>query len=193
MDRLAAGQQKKGTEDGGEGKRGGGEDGRRIAVVGKISGDRRTNQETKSERHTDKGEGAGTLLGLGHVTDVSLGDAEVTGGRAVDGASEKKHPDVRGECEQQEAGEGSGLADEQQRAAAHAIGELAEDGSRDQLADSINRDELTDRGRRCAEALGIERQQRQNDGEAENVDHDDEEDGQERRSESAGGLGLDSA
>ncbi|OGR73373.1 MAG: hypothetical protein A2X40_00105 [Elusimicrobia bacterium GWC2_65_9] len=74
------------------------------------------------------------MLGLGHVRDVGLRQREVAGGDAVDEPREEDQRQGARPAENKEAREGAELADDQQRPAAVAVGELAQDGPGDQLA-----------------------------------------------------------
>jgi hypothetical protein len=60
---------------------------------------------------------------------MSLGDGQVAGGCAVDHAGEEDHPQAVGEGQYQEADERADLAEDQQRLAAEAVGQLPEDGA----------------------------------------------------------------
>ena len=150
-------------------------------VGGQVAGRAGADEEADAEGDADHGEGAGAFLRRGDVGDVRLRDREVAGGEAVDDAGEEDDGQIRRPGEDEEAGEGADLAGSEHRLAADAIGELAEDGAGDQLAERVGADEQADHGGAGVEMLGVEREQRQHHGEAEDVHHHDEENCQERR------------
>ncbi len=72
------------------------------------------------------------------------------------------------------------MRDEQERLAARAVAHPPEQWPGDELADRVHRDEQRRLLRGGAELLGIERQERQDDRQAEDIDQDDEENGEQR-------------
>src|SRR5882672_215928 len=71
------------------------------------------------------------------------------------------------------------LAVKQNRSSPISVAQIPQDRRRDELAERIRRDQWTDRSVRRVDLAGVKRQQRQNDAEAENVNEDDDEDGNE--------------
>src|SRR3954468_23661600 len=149
---------------------------------GEEAGDSRADEETDPEGDADERERSRTLLGGRDVGDVRLRDREISGGDAVDGASKEDDRQIRRGGGDEEAGEGAELAHEQDRFAAEPIGKRAQRWTRDELAASVRRLQQTDRGGAGPEALRVEGEQRDHDGEAEHVDQHDEEDREERAS-----------
>ena len=168
-------------ENAGGRQRGGGEDGIAIIELREVAGDRRADQEPHAERDADHAEGLRAILRLRHIGNVGLRQREVPRRRAVDHARQKHDPQIRREGEDQESDQRPCLAQQQQWFAACKIGRAAEQRAGDELARSVDPDQQADRGRARAHFFGVERQQRDHDREAEHVDGDDQEDGQQRR------------
>ncbi len=96
------------------------------------------------------------------------------------GRAREDHREGVRRAEHEEAREGAELREGEHGLAADAVGEVAEEGARHELAEREGRHEEPHVGRRRAEALGVEGQERDDQREGEDVDDDDEEDGNER-------------
>ena len=82
--------------------------------------------------------------------------------------------------EHDEADDRSGEAEDQHRPPAVAIREIAEGRRRNELREREDREQQPDGERRCAERLRVERQERDDDAEADEVDENREEDNKQR-------------
>ena len=153
-----------------------------VAVVrAQVPGGAGADEEADPEGDPDHRERPGPLLGRGHVGDVGLRDGEISGREPVDDPGEENEKEVGRERKHEEAGEGADLADGQDGLPADVVRDLSEDGSGHELADRVGADEQAHHRWAGAEVLRVERQERQQDGEAEDVDQHHQEDGQERR------------
>ena len=114
------------------------------------------------------------------VGDVRLRQRQVPGGRSVEHAREVEHPQRLRARHHDEADERADLADEQHRLAADAIRHVTDDRPRHELARREHRHQHRRLQRRRVERLGVDRQQRNDERHAEDVDQNDEEDGKER-------------
>jgi hypothetical protein len=84
-------------------------------------------------------------------------------------------------------------AEHQHRAAAVAVRQIAEGGRRDQLTERERREQEADDDRRRAERLRIERQERDDDPEANEVDQNRQEDDKKRARHEAADILYNSA
>lgn len=114
------------------------------------------------------------------VGSVGLCQGKIAGGAAVDDPGEIDHPQGIRTGEDEEPDAGANLADQEHRLAPDPIRPVADQWSRDQLADRKRQDEQR-RLQRCGlERLGVDRQERQDQRHADDVDQDNQEDRQQR-------------
>jgi len=123
---------------------------------------------------------AGAVLGLGHVGHVGACGRNVATREAVNNSRDKEHRNRLRHREHDEADYRAKQAENQDRPAAVAIRQVAERRRRDQLADRKHTEQHPDHHRRRAEALRVERQQRNDDAKADEVDENREKDDQQR-------------
>src|SRR5216684_4060375 len=116
----------------------------------------------------------GARLGRRDVGDVGLRRREVARARAREQPRREQHPQRIGEAEPEIGGDRGDQAGEQHRPAPEPVAEPAEDGREEELRERIARHHPGDRGRRRAEMHAVEREQRDDDAEAEQIDEDDQ-------------------
>ena len=143
-------------------------------------GDRGAKQEACAEGDAEEREHARSFFRFGHVGDVGLRDAKVARGQTCDDPAEKDHFEVHGEREHEPADERADLAKDEHRFASDAVREPSEDGAREEHAAGVDAREGADLVAHCAEVFGVRREQRQDQGQAEDVDEDRKENREER-------------
>ncbi len=132
--------------------------------------------EPQAEGRSHQPHGLGPLLWRRHVRHVGLGDGVVRRREAGEGAGEKEHGIRRGEGEEQVGGHAAGDRGEQHRPPAHPVGEAPQERREEELGEAVGGEEQADLDRRDVEPLGIERQQREDHPEADEVQEDGQED-----------------
>ena len=150
-------------------------------MAGQVPRRSGADEEADPESDPDHRECPRAVLRRGHVGDVRLRDGEIAGGETVDDARQEDEEEVGRVSEHEKARERADLAGGQDRLAPEMIGELPEHRAGDELADRVRAHEQADHRGTRAEVLRVEGEQRQHDGETEDVHHHDEEDGEERR------------
>ena len=148
-----------------------------VAELGQKTRDAGPDQEADAESNADHAERFGAVLRRGHVGDIGLRERKIAGRESVDDPRQEDQPKRARERQDQESDERADLADDQQRLAPHVVRHPAEDGAGDELAERVGRNQQADdRGRR-AEVFRVERKQRQDDRQAEDVNQNDEKNG----------------
>ena len=147
--------------------------------------DRRADDEADAERGAEQAEQAGPLVRLGDVGDRGLGDRHRRAADAVDDPTEREQPDGAGEAGDEAADRRPAEGEEEHRLAAPPVREAAEDRRADHLRDRERRHDQPDHGRGDVEVLGVAREERQDDPEADQVDGDRRPDGAEPRRQRA--------
>ena len=135
--------------------------------------------ETEAECSTNQSVCARAILGLGDVGDIGACRRDIAARQAVDDPGQEQHRDAVGHRKHHEANDCTQQAEDQDRAAAVPIRPVAEHRRGQQLADREHREQQADDERRRAKRLGIERQQRDDDPEADQVDEDGQKDDEE--------------
>ena len=143
--------------------------------------DRRAEDESQPERRAHQAHAAGAVLRRGDVGDVGLRGGNVRAGNAADDARDEQQHQRAGERERHVREAGAEQADQDDRLAADLVGPAAPDRREHELHQREARAQQPDRECGRAERLGVERQQRNDDAEAEQVDEDGNEDDDERR------------
>ena len=180
--RLAASfEQRRGAQDAGRRHHRRQVNGRRQSVLrGEIAGQRRPDEESDAECDANQPERLRALARLGVIRDVRLRQREIPGCRSVEHARDVEHPERLRARHHDEADEGPDLADEEHRLPADAIRHVTDDGTRHELARREDRHEHRRLQRRRVESLRVNRQQRNDERHAEDIDQNDEENGKER-------------
>ena len=113
---------------------GGRPDRRRVADAREHAAQRRAEDEPEPERRADQPVGARAILRLGDVGDIGARGRDVAARQAVDDARGEQHGDAVRERQHHEADDRAGEAEDQHRAAAVAVRQIAERRRRDELA-----------------------------------------------------------
>ena len=121
-----------------------------------------------------------TLARLGHVGDVGAGDGDVSTRQAVDDARREQHGEALRHRQHHEADDGADEAENEHGAPAEPVGQHPEHRRGNELCEGERGEEKADDDRRGAEGLRVERQQRDDDAEADEIDEDREEDDEQR-------------
>src|SRR5262249_27255040 len=131
----------------------------------------------------DHAEDLGAFMRFGDVADVSLRDGQISSRQSVNHPPrEQPRQRVRQmhrQSQQDKTQKRSELTVEQNRSSPVRVAQVPQDRSRDELAKRIRRDQRTDRGVRRVDLTRIKRQQWQDDAEAQNINEDNNEDGNE--------------
>src|SRR5690242_15002487 len=137
----------------------------------------------ETKRRTDQAHAFRAVFLGGDVGDVGLRSRDVAAGDAVENATGEKHPECRGESEYEETDAGADDRKKQHRPPAVLVRQAAEYRREDQLHDRVGREEQSDRAWRGVEdrAFGVERQHRNHNAEADEIDEDGGEDDDETR------------
>ena len=159
---------------------GSGPDGRRVADVREQPGETGTDDKSKAEGGAQKAKCLRSLVRLGDIGDVRAGDRDVSARQSVDDARRKQHRQALRNREHGEADHRADEAEDQDRAPPEPIGECAEHGRGHELREGKRGEEKADDYRRRTERLCVERQQRNDDAEADEIDEDREEDDEQR-------------
>ena len=107
-------------------------------------------------------------------------DGDVAARQAIDHARREQHREALRHRKHGEADDGADEAEDQDGPSAESVGQHTEDGRRNQLCEGERREQKADDDRRGPEGLGIERQQRDDDAETDEIDEDREEDDEQR-------------
>jgi hypothetical protein len=170
VDRLRQPQPRKhGCDDGDGGRR---PDRGGIADLRKQTAERRTDDEAEAERGAKDAEHLRAVLVGRDVADVGTGGRNVATGKAVHDARGKQHQQALRHSQHYEADHRADEAENQDRTPPPLVGPGAEHRRRDELGDGERREQQANRQRRRAERLRVERQQRDDDPEANEVDKD---------------------
>ncbi len=110
----------------------------------------RADDKSQPKGGADHAQAFGSFLGVRHIGNVGLGDGEVAAGEAVQDAGGEQDDERVGNAEQDEAEKGAKDGDQQDRAAAKAVGETSQDGRADQLRGSIGGNQQA-----CDKAVGF--------------------------------------
>ena len=161
------------------------------------SSDRRSKHESQAEGRTHHAHTARPVLRGRRVGNVGLCRCDVRPGDAGRDPRREQQPQRLGESEDHVGHEGSEQPDEQNGPAPNPIGQPSPDRREQELHQRVRGREQTNGERRGTEGLGVERQQRDDDAEAKEIDEDSDEDDHERRHieavpqvRSASGLGF---
>ena len=155
-------------------------DRRRITDLHQDAAQGRPQDEPEAKRRADQPVRARAVLRLRDIGDVGARGRDVAARQAVDDARQKQHRHAVSEREHRKADDRAGQAEDQHRPPAVAVRQLAERRRGGELADREHREQQTDHDRRGAEGFRVERQQRDDDPEADQVDEDGEENDEER-------------
>ena len=145
--------------------------------------DRRPKNKTQAKSRADQAHSLGAIFFGGDIRDVSLRRRDVAAGNSIDDPAEKQHPQRRGESQNHKSKTRAQNADQQNRPAAMLVRQPAHDRRKNQLHNRIGSEQEADFAGRGAElrAFGIERQHRNHDPKADEIDEDRDEDDEERR------------
>jgi hypothetical protein len=136
----------------------------------------RPDDEAEPERRPDQPHALGALFRRRHVRNVGQRRGEVAPRRPVnDPGHEEQGQGVR-HPHQEKPGRRPQHADEQDGPAADPVGQPPQERGAEHLHRRVNPQQPADDDRRGAEPLGIKRQDRDDDAEADEVEEDDAED-----------------
>ena len=134
-----------------------------------AAAERRADDEAEPERGAEQAERLGAVLVGRHVGDVGARGRDVAARQAVDDPRGEQHREAVRERQHHEADDGAEQAEDQDRPAAPAVRQIAEQRRGEELAERERREQQADDDRRGAERLRVERQQRDDDPEADEV------------------------
>ncbi len=154
---------------------GGFEIGGRHVVAGDQPAECWADDEAEAERRTDQPHAAGALLGRRDVGDIGLRRRDVASADAGKGTGREQHPQFAGEAHPEIGERGRRHARHQHRPPSDPVAQPPPERRRDHRHQREHGHQDRHQLRRGAEALGIERQQRDDQPEPDEVDKDDEE------------------
>ena len=157
-----------------------GPDRRRVADLGEHAAQRRAEDESHAERRADEPVGARAILRFGDVGHVCASRRNVAARKAVDDPRREEHRDAVRHGQHHEADNGTRQTEHEHGTPAIAIGDVAERGSGCELTDRKHGEQQTDDERRGAERFRVERQERNDDPESDQIHEDRQEDDEER-------------
>ncbi len=161
----------------------GGEEKRNVnAPATQDAANRWSKNKSQPKRGADQSHAFGAIFFSRDVGDVGLRRGDVSARDAVENSSDKEHEDRRRKAEHEKADAGADDRKQQHGPAAILVRQTSQHRGEDQLHDRIGREEQTDRARRGIEsrAFGVERQHRNDDAKADQIDKDCSEDYDER-------------
>ena len=161
-------------------------DRRRVAHFREHAAQCRPCDETEAEGRADESICARAIFRFRDVRHVRARRRDVAARQAVDDPRSKQHRDAVRDGKHHEADHGAGQAEDQDRPAAVAIRQVAERGRRRELTERKHREQQADDERRGAKGLGVERQQRDDDPEADEIHKNCQKDDDERACHKAG-------
>ena len=147
-------------------------DRRGEADMRKRRTERRTDDEAEAERGAEDAVRLGAILFFRDVGDVGASRGDVAARQAVHDPRGEQHRQALRDGEHGEAHRGADQAEDENRPAAPAVRELAEQRRGDELRQRERGEQQADDERGGAEGAGVERQQRNDDSEADQVDED---------------------
>ncbi len=158
--------------------------------VSKRDGEKQTSHEraqheAQPEGHADQAHAPGAVFGRGHVGDVRLRDQDVAARCAVEHASQEHDPEVARKAQDQKRERCPRLAEDQQRPAAMAIAQPAQDRARHELANRIRRKQETNLPLAETIMIGKRRQKGHDERKPEQIDEYDQHNDPERRHRSS--------
>ena len=154
-------------------------DRRGIADVRKRPAERGTDDESETEGRPKEAVALARSCSLRDVGDVGARRRDVPARQTVHDARRKEHREALGQRQHHEAHGRADQAEDEHRPAAPAIRQIAEERRGDQLREGKRREEQTDGGGDAPKLLGIERQERNDDPEADQIDEDGDENNEE--------------
>jgi hypothetical protein len=153
---------------------------RSVRDLAHHSANERTERESQTKSGADHSHGVRPLFRSGDIRDVGLRDGNVSPRDARQNSRDEKQHERLRHSHQRKTDSGAGDAYEQNRTAAESIGKLAQNRREDDLHPGINSGEPADRQRGRVKILGVERENRDDDAKAHEVDEDCEVKDEER-------------
>ena len=140
--------------------------------MAQYAADGRTKNKTQSKGRANQPHSFRAIFLGGDVGNVSLRSRDVSAGNAVEDATHEQQPKGCGEAKYQKPDASADDRDEQDGSASVLVRESTQDRREDQLHYGVGREQQSDGARSGikARALGIKRQHRNNDTEADQVD-----------------------
>ena len=154
-----------------------------VSPTAQDAANRGPKYKTQAERRAVQSHSLRAIFFGGDIGDVGLRGRDVAAGNSIDDAAEKKHPQRRRESQNHKSATGAENAYQQNRPAAILVRQPAHHRRKDQLHNRIGSEQEADFTGRGAElrAFGIERQHRNHDPKADEIDEDRDEDDEQRR------------
>jgi hypothetical protein len=173
-------QSHRGEDQVGEGQRGGEKNRRAQTRVAEQAADRGTEDEAEAKGGADHAHAVRAVRFVGGVGDVSLRGRDGGGAGAVDRARKQQPCEGGREAVNDVASGRSEQAQHDYRTAADVIGNPSEHRRAEELHQRIDRKHQADAERADMHPFGIQRQERDHDAEAEQVDEDRQEEHDQR-------------
>ena len=161
--RQSGGGQRRGLEIGVEG-----------VGAGEDTADGGTGHEAQPEGRANHAHALGPVLRRRHVGDVGESGRDVPGHRAAQRPRREQHPQAVHEGEAPIRDDRAGEGQQQHRAPPHPVAQAPPYGCRHELGERIGRHHQADHEGRGVERLGVERQQRDDQAKADQIDKHDE-------------------
>ena len=179
LDAARLGEAEEGEDEVGRGESRRGEGGGPEAEAGEEGPEGRAEDEPEADRGAEETHVLRPLAGGRHVGDVGLGRGNAAPEEPGQGARDEEQPQRAREARQQEGRRGAGEAHQQDGAAAETVGQPTEQRRAHELRGRVGGEDRAHPHPGGPERLGVVRQLRQDDAEADEVDEDGEvDDGQ---------------